>query len=435
MSCNPCCGWRLKDASATIGIWSCLYSLAVLGMFAWQWGVLSQCQHVTMAQSNLQCEYYCPCVGASTARTSAIIEALFVVQILCLITSLFHLFASLGLLYGIHTWSRYLILPWIITTLCTILTSLAYCITWWAGDVRDYWLVLTILVFFTIIVNTYCFVTVWIFYKRMNEELKYYEGKKANKYNKFPPPNQGFVYDPDDDFRYPHPDARMTEEEFNWRNDNMPMPEERFDNIPGDPMHPGYIDDNRPKSVPPFHPTPYQYDDFADVPRQVSRHSHRKHSCHCHRHRKPKRRHRSRHHKDDVCSSSCSTEYTGTEETVSTHPAGRRHHSHHDHRRRSHSRCLHRAPSPKSQKTAVVQVDPEELSRGDSNVGTLMSNGGFTIPQHIVIPPETNADPTQPRKYQINSEITISYDPKQDAPQEGLQYPRSPNPISFTSNV
>ncbi|KAI6184470.1 hypothetical protein M3Y97_00599700 [Aphelenchoides bicaudatus] len=101
MSCNPCCCWKLKDAAVSIGIWSAsilvdfllklsflqflmtalksadeipIYAMASMAMYAWQWGVLSQCQHVTMAQSNLQCEYYCPCVGATTARTSAIIE-------------------------------------------------------------------------------------------------------------------------------------------------------------------------------------------------------------------------------------------------------------------------------------------------------------------------------------------------------------------------
>lgn len=51
-----------------------IYALAQLAIFGWQFSVLTQCQHVVMAQSNLQCEYYCPCVGASTARTSAIIE-------------------------------------------------------------------------------------------------------------------------------------------------------------------------------------------------------------------------------------------------------------------------------------------------------------------------------------------------------------------------
>ncbi|CAK5016176.1 unnamed protein product [Meloidogyne enterolobii] len=74
MACNPCCCLSLKDAVVTIGIWSTIYALAQLAIFGWQFSVLTQCQHVVMAQSNLQCEYYCPCVGASTARTSAIIE-------------------------------------------------------------------------------------------------------------------------------------------------------------------------------------------------------------------------------------------------------------------------------------------------------------------------------------------------------------------------
>lgn len=43
--------------------------------------------------------------------------------------------------------------PWFICMLSAILTSLAYCIMWWAGDVRDYWLALTILEIIGVIIN------------------------------------------------------------------------------------------------------------------------------------------------------------------------------------------------------------------------------------------------------------------------------------------
>ncbi|VDM80116.1 unnamed protein product [Strongylus vulgaris] len=57
-----------------IGIWTLVYSIASLFLFGWQTGVLNHCRSVTMSQANLQCEWDCPCVGASTARTTRIIE-------------------------------------------------------------------------------------------------------------------------------------------------------------------------------------------------------------------------------------------------------------------------------------------------------------------------------------------------------------------------
>jgi len=66
---------------------------------------------------------------------------------------------------------------------------------------------------------------------------------------------------------------------------------------------------------------------------------------------------------------------------------------------------------------------------------------GITIPQHIVIPPTEDND-GNPRKYHINSEITISYDPRQQG--TGSPRPetrasgitgRTQQPVSITSNV
>ncbi|EYC17022.1 hypothetical protein Y032_0032g2624 [Ancylostoma ceylanicum] len=74
MACNPCCCFNLKDSAVMIGIWTLVYSIASLFLFGWQTGVLNHCRTVTMSQANLQCEWDCPCVGASTARTTRIIE-------------------------------------------------------------------------------------------------------------------------------------------------------------------------------------------------------------------------------------------------------------------------------------------------------------------------------------------------------------------------
>lgn len=68
--------------------------------------------------------------------------------------------------------------------------------------------------------------------------------------------------------------------------------------------------------------------------------------------------------------------------------------------------------------SAVIQVDPNDLTPPPVNSQTFPPTNGISIPQHIVIPPEHDSDPTtsgQPRKYHINSEITISYDPRTQA--------------------
>lgn len=187
MACNPCCCWSIRDGAVTIGIWSAVYALASLVLFGWQFAVLNNCRSVTMAQANLQCEYYCPCVGASTERTSSLIEALFVIQILCLIVAFFLIFASIALIYGAHTFSKYLVYPWFPCMIGSILCSLAYCIIWWTGDVRDYWLVLTILEMIAVFINLYCLVVVIMFSRQMNETRDYYaEKQRSERFDSLP---------------------------------------------------------------------------------------------------------------------------------------------------------------------------------------------------------------------------------------------------------
>ncbi|PIC42679.1 hypothetical protein B9Z55_009679 [Caenorhabditis nigoni] len=185
MGITACCCCSSKDAAITIGIWSLVYALASLLLMGWQTGVLNHCRAVTMAQSNLQCEWDCPCVGASTKRTASIIEGLFVIQVLCLIAAFFLVFAAAAMIYGIHTWSKYLIWPWFPTMISSILATLAYCIMWWCGDVRDYWLAITIIEIIVVFINIYCVVVVMVYYRRINATTDEYEGKdrRGVRYN------------------------------------------------------------------------------------------------------------------------------------------------------------------------------------------------------------------------------------------------------------
>ncbi|VDM69944.1 unnamed protein product [Strongylus vulgaris] len=48
---------------------------------------------------------------------------------------------------------------------------------WWAGDVRDYWMALTILEIIAVFINVYCVVVVYMFLKRLTATTDQYEGK------------------------------------------------------------------------------------------------------------------------------------------------------------------------------------------------------------------------------------------------------------------
>lgn len=49
--------------------------------------------------------------------SDSLVAALFVIQILNLISAFFLLFSSVGLIYGVHTNSRHLVWPWSLSSL------------------------------------------------------------------------------------------------------------------------------------------------------------------------------------------------------------------------------------------------------------------------------------------------------------------------------
>ncbi|VDM22748.1 unnamed protein product [Wuchereria bancrofti] len=62
--------------------------------------------------------------------------------------------------------------PWLPCMIASIICTLAYCIMWWSGDVRDYWLVLTILEMITIFINVYCVFVVSMFYRYISNDSR-----------------------------------------------------------------------------------------------------------------------------------------------------------------------------------------------------------------------------------------------------------------------
>ncbi|KAE9547352.1 hypothetical protein FO519_009437 [Halicephalobus sp. NKZ332] len=182
MTWNPCCCWKLKDGSITIGIWSAIFAICQLGILGWQMAAIKyerdRAANTLLPNYNTYGRYDIPSYYESYWQSpeERFYTALFIVQILCLVISCLMLFASIALVYGIYKWSRMLVWPWIVTMIISVLTSTAYCVCWWSGDVRDYWLILTILEVLGAFVNIYFIIVICIFYSRMQQELERHEG-------------------------------------------------------------------------------------------------------------------------------------------------------------------------------------------------------------------------------------------------------------------
>ncbi|PIO70570.1 hypothetical protein TELCIR_07571 [Teladorsagia circumcincta] len=205
MVCNPCCCFSLKDSAVMIGIWTLVFSIAQLGIMGWQMAAIKyekdRAANTLLPNYNTYGKYDIPSYYESYWQSpeERYYTGLFVIQILCLIAAFFLLFASVALIYGVHTWSRHLIWPWFICIVSSILTSLAYCIMWWAGDVRDYWMALTILEIIGVFINVYCVVVVYMFMQRLAATTDEYEGKKPQV--RYKVNRNGYTRKPLDDYR------------------------------------------------------------------------------------------------------------------------------------------------------------------------------------------------------------------------------------------
>ncbi|KAL1284089.1 Transmembrane channel-like protein [Trichinella pseudospiralis] len=173
---NPCYCWNLKDGCITVGIWTLICSIIQLAIFSWQSYVIKWERDKTAnrrlpfygTQSSYDFRYYGPDYSSFyVTPEERFFTGLFVIQILCLISAFFLLFGSVSLIYGIHTNSKHLVWPWFPCVVSSILCSVAYCITWWASGVDNYWLILTIIEWFSVMINLYALLCVIVQYRRI----------------------------------------------------------------------------------------------------------------------------------------------------------------------------------------------------------------------------------------------------------------------------
>ncbi|KAK6742251.1 hypothetical protein RB195_009861 [Necator americanus] len=183
-----------------------VFSIAQLGIMGWQMAAIKyekdRAANTLLPNYNTYGKYDIPSYYESYWQSpeERYYTGLFIIQILCLIAAFFLLFASVALIYGVHTWSRHLIWPWFICIISSILSSLAYCIMWWAGDVRDYWMALTILEIIAVFINVYCVVVVYMFMKRLTATTDEYEGKDPRV--RYKVNRNGYMRKNPDDFSY-----------------------------------------------------------------------------------------------------------------------------------------------------------------------------------------------------------------------------------------
>ncbi|CAI2349221.1 unnamed protein product [Caenorhabditis sp. 36 PRJEB53466] len=183
MGITACCCCSSKDAAITIGIWSLVSSIAQLGIMGWQMAAIKyerdRAANTLLPNYNTYGRFDIPSYFESYWQSpeERYYTGLFVIQVLCLIAAFFLVFASAAMIYGIHTWSKYLVWPWFPVMISSILATLAYCIMWWCGDVRDYWLAITIIEIIVVFINIYCVVVVMFYYNRINATTDEYEGK------------------------------------------------------------------------------------------------------------------------------------------------------------------------------------------------------------------------------------------------------------------
>ncbi|EFO86707.1 hypothetical protein CRE_04850 [Caenorhabditis remanei] len=198
MGITACCCCSSKDAAITIGIWSLVSSIAQLGIMGWQMAAIKyerdRAANTLLPNYNTYGRFDIPSYFESYWQSpeERYYTGLFVIQVLCLISAFFLVFAAAAMIYGVHTWSKYLVWPWFPCMISSILATLAYCIMWWCGDVRDYWLAITIIEIIVVFINVsfsfcwkvlkknlqiYCVVVVMMYYRRINATTDEYEGK------------------------------------------------------------------------------------------------------------------------------------------------------------------------------------------------------------------------------------------------------------------
>uniref|UniRef100_A0A914XLT6 Uncharacterized protein n=1 Tax=Plectus sambesii TaxID=2011161 RepID=A0A914XLT6_9BILA len=405
---NPCFCWNLKDGCVTVGIWSLIFGIAQMCIFGWQTAAIKyekdRAANVLTPGYNTYGRLEDPAYYEQYAQSSEekFYNGLFIIQILCLIAAFFLLFASVSLIYGIHTNSRYLVWPWFPCIITSILCSIAYCVMWWSGDVRGYWLVLTILEIFSVLINIYCVICVI-------EPLPPKTAPQDADTSGAEPFTQQPLTEPPSPVKEEAPILHHAQSVPSIRAESK---HHRHSSRRHKHRHRAHSVGSRSRRSSKTYSS--DSDDSDDDRRGRCRHCHKK------------RRH---HHSRSRSRDKYSDTDTGYSERSYRHSEKHRRHRHRDDdgeecdcesKKRHHRRprdVKKRSDRDKSTIPLVERPGTSATNNGSwtPNFPLNSAQGGLTIPQHIVIPPSASGN-DKPQRYQINSEITVSYNPDKSVP-------------------
>uniref|UniRef100_A0A914XI85 Uncharacterized protein n=1 Tax=Plectus sambesii TaxID=2011161 RepID=A0A914XI85_9BILA len=422
---NPCFCWNLKDGCVTVGIWSLIFGIAQMCIFGWQTAAIKyekdRAANVLTPGYNTYGRLEDPAYYEQYAQSSEekFYNGLFIIQILCLIAAFFLLFASVSLIYGIHTNSRYLVWPWFPCIITSILCSIAYCVMWWSGDVRGYWLVLTILEIFSVLINIYCVICVIepLPPKTAPQDADTSGGedytshwvKQSLQHIPAEPFTQQPLTEPPSPVKEEAPILHHAQSVPSIRAESK---HHRHSSRRHKHRHRAHSVGSRSRRSSKTYSS--DSDDSDDDRRGRCRHCHKK------------RRH---HHSRSRSRDKYSDTDTGYSERSYRHSEKHRRHRHRDDdgeecdcesKKRHHRRprdVKKRSDRDKSTIPLVERPGTSATNNGSwtPNFPLNSAQGGLTIPQHIVIPPSASGN-DKPQRYQINSEITVSYNPDKSVP-------------------
>ncbi|KAK0423126.1 hypothetical protein QR680_007985 [Steinernema hermaphroditum] len=189
----PC----LRRVSIAIAAWSILYCLIQFGVLGWQTGYVRarqwEWENRKMPPDGGITYFEARHPGLYTIYSETPerrrINALFAIVLVALVVCIIHLVTSVGLLVGAVKRIPWLLFIWLFTVVATIVTTATYGIVWWAGDVFNEQLTMSIAEFGLAIVNCPCFVIVFLYYLRVT-------GKLTSSKPHTPDPMLAHRYDP-----------------------------------------------------------------------------------------------------------------------------------------------------------------------------------------------------------------------------------------------
>uniref|UniRef100_A0A0N5AR14 MARVEL domain-containing protein n=1 Tax=Syphacia muris TaxID=451379 RepID=A0A0N5AR14_9BILA len=181
----------LRNSAIATALWSILYSLIQIGIFGWQ---IKYCRDRQWELGNRNSEMPWNPIGEPQSLHPGLynvysetpekrrLNALFSLSITTEVLACVHLCISVVFLIGAVKNYANCVWPWLISVCIIIITSTAYAILWWSGDVFGEQLAMSVAEFImSLAVNGICAIVVAFYYARIRGNLFSDKPKKGDR--------------------------------------------------------------------------------------------------------------------------------------------------------------------------------------------------------------------------------------------------------------